>query len=110
MTRNPATRELTELLPRFKRRAAEALPGRVAKVVLYGSRARGEGAADSDWDLAVFLDGAPPGAEDRRALADAAYDLIVESGQFIQPLALPLSRWDEESSLLRDIREHGVEI
>ena len=37
------------------RRAAEALSGRVAKVVLYGSRARGEGAADSDWDLAVFL-------------------------------------------------------
>lgn len=98
------------MLTRFKRRAAEAMPGRVAKVVLYGSRARGEGAPDSDWDLAVFLGGAPPGAEDRRALADAAYDLIVDSGEFIQPLALPLSRWDEDSSLLRDIREHGVEV
>ena len=86
------------------------MPGRVAKVVLYGSRARGDAQPDSDWDLAVFLAGASPRAEDRRALADAAYDLVVECGEFIQPLALPLARWGEDSALLRDIREHGVEV
>ena len=103
-------REAADVLSRFKRRAADALPGRVAKVVLYGSRARGSAQPDSDWDVAVFLAGAAPLAEDWRALADAAYDLIVESGQFIQPLALPVARWGEDSALLRDIREHGVEI
>jgi predicted nucleotidyltransferase len=97
-------------IPReFKRRAERALPGRVVEVVLFGSRARGDQRAGSDWDLAVFLRG---GADSRDlcSLADAAYDLIVETGEFIQPLALSAETYPTDRVLLRRIRAEGIHL
>jgi len=97
-------------IPReFKRRAEAALPGRVARVVLFGSRARGDQRADSDWDVAVFLTG---GADSRDlcSLADAAYDLIVETGDFIQPVVFPAARPPAERQILRRIEGEGIAI
>jgi predicted nucleotidyltransferase len=45
------------LIREFKRRAERALPGRIERVMLYGSRARGDARDDSDWDVAIFLRG-----------------------------------------------------
>lgn len=93
----------------FKRRAESALPGRVARVVLFGSRARGDAGEDSDWDFAVFLrQGAT--SQDVCHLADAAYDLIIERGQFIQPVAIGNESADDDLVLLRHIREEGIAV
>jgi predicted nucleotidyltransferase len=75
------------LIREFKRRAEAALPGRVSRVVLFGSRARGEARPGSDWDVAVFVRGPAP-TRDTLDLADAAFDLIVDSGETIHPVAL----------------------
>ena len=67
-------------IPReFKRRALQAMPRRVAKIVLHGSRARGDAHGDSDWDLAVFVRGRPT-AHDRSVLSHISYDLMMETG------------------------------
>jgi hypothetical protein len=71
------------------------------------ARARDDASVDSDWDLAVFLLG-DASASDQCALADAAYDLIVESGQFIQPLALAFERAEDDTLLMRRIRHEGM--
>jgi predicted nucleotidyltransferase len=97
------------LVREFKRRAEAALPGRVARVVLFGSRAREDARADSDWDIAVFLrDGAS--SRDTLTLADAAYDLIVESGQFIQPVAVSDAQAVGDGPLLGSIAREGIEL
>ena len=93
----------------FKRRAEAALPGRVVSVVLFGSRARGDAEPDSDWDIAVLVAGTPT-SKDRRALADAAYDVLLETGVFIQPITLPAARLEEDSLLLGRIRNEGIPV
>ena len=95
------------LIREFKRRAETALPGRVVRVLLYGSRARGDARPDSDWDVAVLLTG-PPSPQDRRALSDIGFDLMMESGQHLQPVAVDASRSIDESSFLKNLIEDGI--
>ncbi len=100
---------MPEPIREFRRRAEAALPGRVVDVVLFGSRARDNAEPDSDWDVAVFLTGVPS-SEDRRTLSDIAYDLVVETSEYIQHVPLAASRRDEETLLLRNIAREGIRV
>src|ERR1700737_3493841 len=75
--------------------AARASYGdKLAKFVLFGSRARGEGRSDSDLDVAVVLRDLRDRRADRDRLADLAYDAIVETGMDIQTVPVSLDEWD----------------
>ena len=97
------------LVREFKRRAEAALPGRIARVVLFGSRARNEARPDSDWDIAVFVHGKPT-ASDRNTLSDIGYDLLMESGQHIKPVAFDAARADEASWFMQTVRRDGLAV
>jgi uncharacterized protein len=95
-------------LPReYKRRVETAFGDRVAKMVLFGSRARGDMHEESDWDIAVFLKDEPT-MEDRHRLVDLGTDVLFDTGQVIQPVTLPLWRQSEESYLMEAIRTDGI--
>ncbi|MGQ0583971.1 MAG: nucleotidyltransferase domain-containing protein [Reyranella sp.] len=91
----------------YKRRVDSAFNGRVAKLVLFGSRARGEAHEESDWDIAVFLTDDPT-MEDRHLLTDLGSDVLMDTGQVIQSVALPSRREVEDSYLMRAIRSEGI--
>lgn len=95
------------LLHEFRRRAEKALPGRIVRVMLYGSRARGDARPDSDWDVAIFLDG-KPSRNDRNILSDIGFDLMMEHGQHVQTIAVDSSRSPEHSSFLKNVYEDGI--
>lgn len=96
----------------YKRRVESAFDGRVAKMVLFGSRARGEANEESDWDIAVFLMDDPtmddPTMDDRHRLTDLGSDVLMDTGQVVQSVALPSRREAEGSYLLRAIRTDGI--
>lgn len=94
----------------------KAISGRfpVTRAMLYGSRARrGHGAA-SDADVAVFLSGpAMPFADTKLAMADIAYDVLLETGILIQPLPVWEEEWAHPEAhanprLLRNIAREGI--
>jgi uncharacterized protein len=88
----------------------------MAGAVLYGSRARGAYRPDSDADLAVLLRG-----ERQRllpttlAMADVAYDVLLETGINITPLPIWTEEWENPDTysnpaLLRNIARKGVRL
>ena len=101
--------EAREHLAAFKRELEEALPGRVARVTLFGSRARGDAEEDSDYDVAVFV---RDQAEDWRLtsfVSEIAYPYVLE-GTFISPIVLPTEYLapDPPTELAADIARDGL--
>lgn len=89
---------------------------RMAGAILYGSRARGTHRADSDADVAVLIEGAQQRAlPTALAMADAAYEVLLETGVNISPLPVPLDEWEHPDrhpnpALLRNIAREGVRL
>jgi uncharacterized protein len=96
----------------YKRTVERAIPG-VEKVILFGSRARGQADEDSDYDLAVVVRDLSDRRRVRRILSDLAYDYIL-SGFFIRPIPLPADylepRGRRPTELAEDIIRDGVEV
>jgi predicted nucleotidyltransferase len=93
----------------FKRRAVKALPRRVAKIVLYGSRARGDARKDSDWDIAVFINGRPT-SRDRSILSHIGFDILMETGAFVQALPFPIRHENLDYSFYTNVRTDGIAV
>jgi predicted nucleotidyltransferase len=95
-----------DLLRRFEARVREALPGRVARVVAFGSRARGDHDPDSDLDVAVFV--RDYRYADRAAVVQVAAEFLGREHTHVQALAFGANRYDEVSFLMRNIRTEGL--
>jgi predicted nucleotidyltransferase len=88
----------------------------MAGAVLYGSRARGTYRPDSDADLAVLLRGKRQRLlPTTLAMADVAYDVLLETGINITPLPIWTDEWENPDTysnpaLLRNIAREGVRL
>ena len=105
--RDPAHAAAHPALQEFKRRIHEALPGRISRVVLFGSRARGDYRDESDWDVAVFFRGGYEPRTDLRVLTDATLPFLDED-IVINPLGFDERRYVQPNELIRHIREEGI--
>ena len=83
---------------------------RLERVLLFGSRARGEAGPQSDYDVAVFLEP----LDDRWAELDRLADLRVlfldETGAFIDARPYPAGTYRDATPLMHEIRREGVEL
>lgn len=71
-----------------------------ARVILYGSRARGDERADSDWDVVIIVDRERADFSTFLSLGNPLYDLADEQGVEINPVIYTTRQWDEANPSL----------
>lgn len=98
------------VLLRFRRALNETYGDRVERVVLFGSRARGDARADSDYDVAVFLRDMSDRFAELDQLARIGTRMIEETGEVVNALAYGAGAYQERTPLMREIRLEGVDI
>ena len=88
----------------------------LAGAILFGSRARKSYRPDSDADVAVLLHGRPGKfVATKLAMADLAYDVLLETGIRIQPLPIWEEEWAHPETysnprLLHNIKRDGIRL
>ena len=95
-----------QILPRFIDAARDILRERLVRVVLFGSRARGDSDEDSDVDLLVLTRGHT--SEQERAVIDAATLLSLESDLLLSPLVREEEWLQSDAPIVREIHREGV--
>src|ERR1700745_4519623 len=84
---------------------------RIERVVLFGSRARGDAREDSDYDVAVFLRDMTDRFAEMDRLADLSTKIIVEDdGPFIHAMPYPARSYDERPPLMLPVRSDGIDL
>jgi uncharacterized protein len=83
---------------------------RIERVVLFGSRARGDARPDSDYDIAVFL--IDPGElwDDLGNLSHITTDILNDTGMVISAKPFPAGAYKALSPLMREIRTDGLDL
>lgn len=84
-----------------------------ARVILFGSRARGDARPDSDWDLLVLLDG-PVTESRKRRIRDHLYDLELATNTVISAIVRTKEEWASprfrQTPLHAEVDRDGIDV
>lgn len=98
-------------LGRFRAAVAEIYGERLERVVLFGSRARGDAAQDSDYDVAVFLRDMSDRCVEMNRLADLSTAILDATGGFIHVMPYGAGSYDDpRMPLMHEIRAEGIDL
>lgn len=99
------------ILRELRRRLEELYGDRLAKVVLFGSRARGDAGPDSDLDIMIVLRGEVNYETERNRVLPITAELSLENNIVILCVYVSEARYTrEQSPLLLNVRAEGVAV
>jgi predicted nucleotidyltransferase len=106
---NPRTATDDKVLRGFRAALNELYGDRSERVVLFGSRARGDAHEASDYDIAVFLKDLTDRWREFHRLADLRTEILADTGVFIEARPFPAGGYRERTPLMDEIRSEGVD-
>jgi predicted nucleotidyltransferase len=95
---------------RFKAALADAYGDQIDRVVLFGSRARGNAGPDSDYDVAVFLRDLPDRWREMDRLADIGSEILDDEGKLVHAMPYRARAYRDRTPLMHEIRKDGVDL
>lgn len=103
----PARQELLKdpVIRRVREEVRRLYGGRLVRLVLYGSRARGDADPESDYDFAVFLDGA---VEPDGRVSELSERILRETGAEASLFSFPLADLSKQTLYMEAVRQEGV--
>jgi len=113
MTADSAPLRDNPVLAKFRTALNEMYGARLDRVVLFGSQARGDARPDSDYDVAVFLNGSEKTFDrwvELDKLAALRVKFLDETGAFFDAKPYPASEYRERSPLMHEIRNEGINL
>lgn len=98
------------ILARFHAILKDLYGSELDRVVLFGSRARGDAYGNSDYDIAVFLKALPDRWSELDRLAELRVMFLDDAGVFFDAMPYPAAAYFEHTPLMREIRREGKEL
>jgi uncharacterized protein len=98
------------ILTRFRAAVEKTYGANVERVVLFGSRARGDEQPDSDYDIAVFLKTPDSFWTESGRLAEIGTDILYDTGAVINALPLKAGLDREENAFTRELARDGRDL
>jgi uncharacterized protein len=105
-----ATTSTDSVLTRFREAVLEAYGDNIDRLVLFGSRARGDAGSDSDYDIAVFLK--QPGElwDELGVLSRITSTILDDTGAVISAKPFAAELYDQRTPLMHEIHADGLEL
>ena len=83
-----------------------------AKVILFGSRARGDAKPDSDWDILILVDKERITAKDFEEINYPIFDIGFQIGEHISPKLYTFKEWEVRrfTPFYKNVEQEGIEL
>jgi len=98
------------VLSKFRAALNELYGDRIERIVLYGSRARGDAQPDSDYDIAVFLKDLDDRWAESEKIAVAAVNVFDETGGLIHAMPYRAGSYRDRTPLMHELRQEGIDL
>ena len=98
------------VLVRFRAALVTLYGDRLDRVVLFGSRARGDAHPDSDYDVALFLRGFHDRWTEMDRIVPVVTDILYDQGAFIHAMPYRAGADRERTPLMHEIRREGLDL
>jgi len=98
------------VMRRFRAALDRAYGDRIERVVLFGSRARGDARPDSDWDVAVFLNDMNDTWRESGVLAENGTEMLGDDGAVINAAPMESGAWQERTIFMHEVRRDGIDL
>jgi predicted nucleotidyltransferase len=92
------------------RQALDAIDGNhnFERIILFGSRARGDSQLDSDYDIAVFIKNFGGLLKEIQRLAAISTDILMDTGKVISAKPFRAEDYETKTAFMRNLRRDGA--